>query len=84
MPELIDLRPRIVLHTVAGDMVLDPLDPQAAPVPAWASHIITGYDVTFSQPELAPGTSVGDTLSRYGLLLGLVVAGAVLLARRVR
>jgi hypothetical protein len=89
-PTTIDLSPHVVVtvHTPAGDVpiVADPTQPGGGSVHLLGVDMPYDVQVVFgpTAPTNAPGTLLGniDQYSPY-LLLGAVVVGALLLARRL-
>lgn len=72
----LDLRPRVVLHSPAGDYVIDPFGPGGTQLPPGFS-----YDIVWGQPDIPPGQDLLGNLGGMGLAL-LVILGALFLARR--
>ena len=79
MPDLMDLRPRIVLrHPTFGAHVIDPLAGGGGPLPAPFNEVT--YEVVFGEPDVAAGELVTTRLKTLGIGV-LILVGAVVLAR---
>jgi len=72
----IDMRPRLVVHHVLGDFVIDPF---ADGRPDLSQYGITGYDVIFGPPAegtIQPVTATIGSALMLGGLAALLVWGA--------
>lgn len=79
MPDLMDLRPRIVLrHPSFGAHVIDPLAGGGGPLPAPFNEVT--YEVVFGEPDVARTELITERMKGIGFL-ALAVVGAVVLAR---
>lgn len=80
MAEALDLKPRVLVHSLAGDFVLDPWAGGQADLSRYG---ITGYEVVWGVPEIAPEQSLSGTLTGAGLA-AVVVLGALALGLAAR
>ena len=69
-----NLRPHLVLHTLGGAVVLDPL--RGDPMPWPLNQVITGYEIVIGEPDLPPETLLSVRASRAAAW-GLLAVGAL-------